>query len=187
MTLTGDATAMRDAFGPIVQIGYLVDDLDAAVARWTGRLGVGPWTVFRNVTLDGRYRGEATVVGMHVALGYRDGLQIELIEVTNHAPSPYRGADGHRLKGIHHVAWLVDDRDAAVAAMTARGLTLAFEAGNPGTKVAYLESPDEPGVLFEYIESPATRTLIAEGVAATRDWDGSNPVTVIDFAAPGSG
>lgn len=172
-------------FGRINQIGYLVDDLDAAIARWTDRLGVGPWTVFRNVSLNGRYRGQETMVTMDVALGYQGDMQIELILVTNDAPSPYRDASGKRILGAHHIAWLVDDRDAAVAKVVAKGLKIAFEAENPGTRVAYMESDDDPGVLYEFIESESTRGLIEQGIAATRNWDGSNPVTVIDFAQLG--
>ena len=48
--------------GPIDQIGYLTVDLDAAVARWTRQLGVGPWTLFRNVALNGEYREQPTRV-----------------------------------------------------------------------------------------------------------------------------
>ena len=39
--------------GPIDQIGYVVADLDRSIARWRKRHDVGPWTVFRNVRLDG--------------------------------------------------------------------------------------------------------------------------------------
>lgn len=32
-------------YGPIDQIGYLVDNLDASIQRWIAHMGVGPWTV----------------------------------------------------------------------------------------------------------------------------------------------
>lgn len=91
--------------GPIDQIGYVTADLDRAVERWTRQLGVGPWTVFRNVVLDGEYRGAPTRVSIDVALSYQGAVQIEFIEPTSDAPSPYRGPDGAVLEGIHHVAW----------------------------------------------------------------------------------
>ena len=158
----------RAMFGKIDQIGYLVADLDASIARWSAHAGLGPWTVFRNVALAGRYRGEPTHVTMDVALAYQDDVQIELIASTNDAPSPYRSADRTPILGIHHVAWIVDDRDAAVAVATARGLTVAFEAENPATKVAYLEDRDEPGVLYELIEGAQMRAMLREGIAAAR-------------------
>ncbi|MGH6782455.1 MAG: VOC family protein [Sphingomonadaceae bacterium] len=170
-------------YGPIDQIGYLVDDLDASIQRWITLMGVGPWTVFRNVSLDGRYRGHAGVVTMDVGLAYQGDVQIELIKITNETPSPYRDAAGQPILGVHHVAWVVDDLATAVARAEADGLKVAFAAASPGTRVAYMEAEGEPGVLFEFIESPATRDMIGAGIAATKAWDGTNPVHTIDFAA----
>ncbi|WP_224788980.1 VOC family protein [Pandoraea terrae] len=170
-------------FGPIDQIGYLVDDLEESIGRWLKHMGVGPWTVFRNVSLEGRYRGQPGTVTMDVALAYQGDIQIELIKVTNDAPSPYRDATGKPILGAHHVAWVVDDLDAAVARVTANGMTVAFEASNPATRVAYLESVGEPGVLFEFIQGAGMRDMIREGIAATRVWDGANPVQTINIAA----
>lgn len=166
---------------PIDQIGYLVADMDASIERWITHMGVGPWTVFRNVALEGRYRGERCAVTMDVGLAYQGEIQIELIKITNHEPSPYRDKTGHSIVGIHHVAWVVDDLDAAVARATARGLTIAFEAANSVTRVAYLESLDEPGVLLEFIEGAGMREMIQSGITATRDWNGRNPVQSFDM------
>lgn len=169
-------------YGPIDQIGHLVDDLDASIDRWIRLMGVGPWTVFRNVSLNGQYRGAAGIVTMDVGLAYQGDVQIELIKITNATPSPYRDDAGRPILGIHHVAWVVDDLDATVARAVADGLKPVFEASNPASRVAYLEAPGEPGVLFEFIAGEGMRAMIDAGIAATRAWDGSNPVTVIDAA-----
>jgi methylmalonyl-CoA/ethylmalonyl-CoA epimerase len=58
-----------------------------------------------------------------------------------------------------------------------------FRAASPGTRVVYFEMAGQPGMMFEFIESPATRELIASGIAATRTWDGTDPFTVFDLAA----
>jgi len=170
-------------YGPIQQIGYLVDDLDASIARWIEMLGIGPWTVFRNVGLDGTYRGKAGVVTMDVALAYQGDVQIELIKATNQTPSPYRTEAGTPIFGVHHVAWMVDDLEAVIAGAIADGMTLAFRASNPATEVAYMERAEEPGLLFEFIQGQGMREMVAAGIAATRSWDGSNPVHEIDTAA----
>ncbi|KUY75500.1 VOC family protein [Burkholderia sp. RF4-BP95] len=169
--------------GPVDQIGYVVADLDRSIARWRARHDAGPWTVFRDVRLDGRYLGETVTVTMDVGLTYLGGVQIELIHVTNDAPSPYRDAHGQPLAGLHHVAWVVDDLDAAVARLTARGLRVVFEARNPATRVAYLDDADDPGVRVEVIESAGMRDMIARGIAEARAWDGADPVRIIDAPA----
>ncbi|NLT30944.1 MAG: VOC family protein, partial [Propionibacterium sp.] len=33
-----------------------------------------------------------------------------------------------------------------------------------------------PGTWFELIENPGMQQMIDAGIAATRDWDGSNPI-----------
>ena len=60
------------AWGPIRQLAYVVDDLDAAIERWIALHGVGPWTVYRNACMQGRYRGSDTSVLMHVGLSYQN-------------------------------------------------------------------------------------------------------------------
>ena len=47
---------------PIDQIGILTDDLDRSVNDWINRFGVGPWMVFKNVLMEGTYRGKPTSV-----------------------------------------------------------------------------------------------------------------------------
>ncbi|ANY87564.1 MULTISPECIES: VOC family protein [Pseudomonas] len=157
------------------QLGFVVQDLDQSINHWL-QLGVGPWTVFRDVQLQGNYQGQAVEVRMNVGLAYQGGLQIELIHTTSDGPSPYRDA-----QGLHHMAWLVDELDSAVARLRGRGLRPVFEAGNATTRVCYLENPNEPGVLFEVIEGAGLRQMIDHGIAQARDWDGEQPVRV--FAA----
>lgn len=170
-------------YGPIDQIGLVVDNLDASIATWIATMGVGPWLVFRNVSLNGDYRGKVGQITMDVGLSYQGDVQVELIEVTNQAASPYRDESGQPLVGLHHLAWVVEDLDATVAGAVADGLTPVFRAENPGTRVAYLEAAGEAGLLFEFIESPQTAALILEGKQASRNWDGTNPIHTIDFAA----
>lgn len=169
-------------FGAIRQIAWVVQDLEQSIANWQRVSGVGPWTCFRNVAMSGQFRGEAAKVRMHVALGYQEGMEIELIEDLGGAPSPYRAANGAPLIGMHHVAWFTEDVSADVRRGQERGMSVCFEAANEVTRVAYLEDPREPRLLFEFIEMNA---LMREGfearLAAARTWRGDDPVQVIDL------
>ncbi|WP_018177712.1 VOC family protein [Jongsikchunia kroppenstedtii] len=167
------ATASRE---PIVQVGYVVDDLDAGIKHWIDTAGMGPWTVFRGVTLNGTYLGQPTTVTMHVAMGYSGETQIELMEITSDTPSPYADADGKPLLGPHHVAWLTDDLDVSLAEAKAAGQEVLFQAEGPGTRVAYVHSPTHPGPIFEYIQTDGMREMIKYGIEQTRNWDGTDPV-----------
>lgn len=172
---------------PIAQIGLVVTDLDAAIRRWHTTVGLGPWTVYRNVSMQTEYRGRPGVVTIDVGLAQQAETQIELIQPTNDGPSPYRDDDGRAREGLHHLAWLSDDLDATLKEVTANGLKLVFRAESPGTRVAYVEQENEPGLLFEYIESPQNREQIAAAVEAARSWDGREPITTtIDLATVGN-
>jgi hypothetical protein len=173
----------RRAWGPIKQIAYVVEELDASIERWIESFGVGPWLVYRNATMRGRYRDANTAVKIHVGLSYQGDVQIELIQVISDTPSPYQDAAGRSRTGMHHIAWHAADLDGTVAAAMARGLRPVFEASNGVVRVAYMESPQEPGPLFEFIEaSPIILDGFAAGMQAAGDWDGhSEPVHVIDL------
>ncbi len=172
-------------FGPIRQIAYLVENLDAAIRHWIDFAGVGPWTVYKNASMRGHFRGVETVVNMDVGLSYQGELQIELIRVTSRTPSPYQDAAGRTLVGMHHIAWHSRDIDGDVAKAEERGLTPAFVVSNGAVRVAYMESAQEPGLLLEFIEAaPIVLEGFAAGVKASREWDGArDPIQIIDFEA----
>jgi methylmalonyl-CoA/ethylmalonyl-CoA epimerase len=170
------------SFGPIRQIAWIVQDLEESVASWLRVSGVGPWTCFRNVAMTGTLRGAPVTVRMHVALGYQDGMEIELIQDLGAGPSPYRSGQGAPLIGMHHVGWFSADVAADVARGTERGMSVCFEAANEVTRVAYLEDTREPKLLFEFIEMNAAMRAGFEGrLAAARTWSGGDPVQVFDL------
>ncbi|QKS01411.1 VOC family protein [Sphingomonas sp. CL5.1] len=171
--------------GPIRQIAWLTEDLDAATGRWRTFAGIGPWTVYRNVTLEGRYRGRSARVTIDVALSYQDGTQIEIIRPHGRGPSPYHDEGGRVRVGMHHVAWLVQNVAAAKETATKGGLDLLFEAeaGGGATRVAYLQAPDDPAMLLELIAAtPATLEGFHTGAEASRYWDGVSAGQELDLS-----
>jgi hypothetical protein len=173
------------AYGPIRQIAYVVEDVDASMQHWMDYAGIGPWTIYRNTTLRGHCRGVDTAVKIHVGLSYQGEVQIELIQPISTTPSPYQDTQGRSLTGLNHIAWLSQDIDGDLAKARRRGLTAAFEASNGAVRVAYMESAAEPGLLLEFIEAaPVVLDVFAAGIQAARDWDGSRqPLNFIDFEA----
>ncbi|MFE3442708.1 VOC family protein [Nocardia sp. NPDC059180] len=165
---------------PVMQVGYVVADLDVSIQEWVQNTGIGPWTVFRGARLDGRYEGADTTVTMDVAMGYSGEVQIELMQITSATPSPYADESGALKLGPHHIAWTTDDLDASVEQARERGLTVLFAATGPGTKIAYLQSPAQQGVVYEYIQSDGMREMVAYGIAQARTWDGADPVREVN-------
>jgi len=169
--------------GPLRQVGYVVQNLDAAIAQWLDLTRRGPWTCFRNAVLEGHLDARPVTVTIDVALGYVDGLEIELIAPRS-SVSPYHGKDGRLLVGVHHVAWFSDDLARSIAKARSRGMQLTFEAGNPVTRVAYLESATVPGQRIEFIQYTADGLAgWRQRVEAARTWDGTNAIQVYDLAS----
>lgn len=184
--VTTQATAVSEVLGPVRQLGYVVENLDAAVAAWSDRLGIGPWMLIKNIPLASVYRGTSSTPVIDIALGYRGELQIELIEQTNDAPSPYVDYIRRGQFGLHHTAFMTETIATTVAALRQAGLEIECDIQMPtGGRYIYFASP-VPGekTFIELLEAtPQNKALIAEGTLAAARWDGSEPPTVIDFAA----
>ena len=80
---------------------------------------------------------------------------LELLEPTD--PSSAIGRFLEKRSGLHHVCVLVDDLDAALAGMKARGVPLLDETprvGAGGCRVAFVHPKGAAGVLLELKEQP---------------------------------
>jgi hypothetical protein len=65
----------------IIQIAYLVENIDRAMPAYTELLGVGPWFKRGPLTADtARYRGEPTDVDVTIARGFTGHLMVEWIQ-----------------------------------------------------------------------------------------------------------
>ncbi len=162
--------------GPVMQIAFVPDDFDAALAHWTDVMGVGPFYLIENIQLeDMRYLGEPSNCVFTLALAYWGDMQIELIRQENDAPSIYRDAKGGAL---HHMCILTGDIAEAKATALAAGCKLLVEAkvGDDGG-VIYVDPGGGPGSIVEILQ-PATGSdaLFSMIKAASVGWDGSEPV-----------
>ena len=175
--------------GPIRQLGYVVENLDRAVEAWSTALGVGPWTIIRNIPLHSTYRGTTSLPLIDIALGYRGGMQIELIKQNNYAPSPYHPFIERGQYGLHHTAFVSEQIDEDVRHLQQAGPELVCDINMPtGGRYVYFQSP-VPGeqTFIELLEAtPAMRQMFEQGIAATAAWDGRSPPVLIDFASMAS-
>ena len=122
---------MSRLFGPIRQNGYVVRDIQAAMAHWIEVLHVGPWFYFERVQTDYfRHRGTESGVEMSIALANAGDLQIELIQQRNDAPSMYKEFLDAGREGLQHVAFWSTDYQAATRSVTKAG-SVANADGSP--------------------------------------------------------
>ena len=176
---------MSRLFGPIFQTAYVVEDLDAALAHWTGTLGVGPFFLFPTpLPFDWlEVNGDRTTgydILSAAALAFSGETMIEII-VPGSDPSPYRDFLAAGRRGLHHLGTVATDYGAQMAAARAAGITVAAEGELPLSRFAYLDTDAVmPGTMIELIEMrPAMVELFASIRAASVGWDGGDAVRAL--------
>jgi methylmalonyl-CoA/ethylmalonyl-CoA epimerase len=129
----------------IYHLGYAVEDIEAAARFYSENFGAEPT--------------EPEVVEEQgiVATMFRVGeSMIELVQPTR-PDSPVRRFLERRGEGVHHVAYEVEDLEAALRELKRNGVELVDEeprAGAGGTRVAFVHPKSAFGVLTELVELP---------------------------------
>ena len=143
-------------FGPIVQLGYLVPDIERAARHWTETLGVGPFFLIEHTPFTELwYRGRAISADQSAALAQWGDLQIELIEPVSGAVEPYLPylpADrSDATPRFHHISLRRDNYDEMQAEIARLGLPFVCEGGIPDLLYTYLDGRSTFGHYVEYV------------------------------------
>jgi hypothetical protein len=161
------------------QLAFVVDDLLAAARRWVDVFGIGPFHILKPSVASVWYRGESLTVPMQVAASQAGPTQIELIEQKDNAPSVYRELYGPGAGGVHHIATVVKDFEAAKGFYERRGYERVMEILSAPMHVAYFDTRKDFGLYTEVIEADPTfvgyLTKIAQTCGA---WDGKDPLRI---------
>jgi hypothetical protein len=162
----------------IVQNGYVVRDLDAAVAGWARTTGLGPFLVTPPTEFEARYHGRATTLRARAALAQAGDLQIELIQPLGGGPSIYTDGFPHGGEGLHHVCMIVEELGSELARYESRGIPVVLSAAYFGIRLAYLDARAALGSYLELVEDgPQIRGFYAAVRSAAEEWDGvTDPV-----------
>jgi catechol 2,3-dioxygenase-like lactoylglutathione lyase family enzyme len=169
--------------GPIRQVGYVVTDLDAALASWVN-LDVGPWFVMRGMQLRALYRGEPCEVTLSLALANSGEMQFELIYQHDDTPSIYTEFLESQGPGFHQLAYWAADYDATLASIRDAAWPVVWSGGEDlGARFAYVEPPNGPTHISQIIEIMEL-TDVTDGMAQyvreiAASWDGSDPIRVL--------
>lgn len=127
----------------IDHLGIAVKDMEAGKTFWRDVLGLG-------------FEGTETVAEQKVTTGFFPvgESEVELLEST--APDgPVAKYIEKRGQGIQHLAFRVDDIDAALEELKGKGVRLIDETprkGAGGARIAFLHPKSTGGVLVELCE-----------------------------------
>ena len=127
----------------IDHIGIAVSNLQESLSFWETSLGI-------------ELHGIEEVAEQHVRTAFLPvgGTEIELLEPTRPDSSVARFIE-KRGEGLHHIAIRVDDIEAALAELKAKGVQLIDESprsGAGGTRIAFVHPKSTHGVLLELCE-----------------------------------
>lgn len=159
------------AIGPIYQLAFVVEDLDAAIDQWVGD-GAGPFWLFDDF-------GFAEVVEpsgaasprFDIALGYFGDVNIELMQILDDPGGLFRATE---LPQPHHVARLTRDLDTEIAKIGEPVLLKGtFPTGQPA---AFVDTKGSRGMLTEIIQyDEMVDGMLSAMRDGAKDWDGSEP------------
>lgn len=132
--------------GKIEHVALAVEDLDAAVAHYAEVWG-----------LEVSHRERVEDQGVEEAMLPLGDSFLQLLGPTG--PDTTVGKFvARRGEGLHHIAYEVDDLDAALAELKDKGVPLIDEAprrGGRGHMVAFVHPKGNHGLLVELIQKPA--------------------------------
>lgn len=174
---------MSQPTGAVMQIAYVVEEMDKALEHWLNKINVGPFFLLKNLeVVDPRYRGEPTDLDIDIALGYSGGVCVELIKQNCDSPSVYRELLNSKGEGFHHWGVFSDNFEQDLARYQQQGYAAAFTGRVAiGARYAYMDSTADLGGMIELIEAtPNVRDLFGNLESAARDWDGSDPIRRVE-------
>ncbi|MAG33956.1 MAG: hypothetical protein CL908_24005 [Deltaproteobacteria bacterium] len=172
-------------FGKVVQVAYLVEDIDAAMAHWLRHAGLGPWTCFRNIELETDFDGRDFTLRIHEALAYMGDLQIQLVQSLNDPGenTPYQPYVKEGRFGVHHMAFFSEDVEADIARAQEQGFERTCSMRDKGGyRYFYCQSNALPDVWIELLESySGLHEIFREGIADAASWDGRDPIRRFEY------
>ena len=166
--------------GPIHHLGYVVEDIEAAVERLVSELGAGPFLVLRDVSFEQvTSRGEAATFHHDSAFGQCGAMPIEVLQLKRLEPERVREGFSQSPPNLHHTAYVVAPDRLAEARedLERRGLPAFLHATSGDIDLTYHETARATGHHVElHADSQGLRDFFAMIHDASVEWDGSDPL-----------
>ena len=168
---------METEFGKIMQLGYVVEDVEATAAQWSSRLNVGPFYTLDNTMDQYYFRGVRTDVELRLAFGYWGSVQVELIQPLGNADTLYSCALRAAPGKLNHCATLVSDLDGLLERHNLKDRVIQSGRMHTGLNFVYLDEYLPGGLHLELIEAQeSTVQAFSAMQAIAENWDGKNPL-----------
>ena len=148
-------------FPEIGHVGYMVESVDNAVKQMGAAWGIKDFVVYDFVPKRAwTYGQEIFDCKLRIGLGTPAvGAKVELVEFVSGTNSPHEKFMKEHGENIHHIAYYIDDYDAAKSYVLEQpGAEIIFEAEIEDEALGkrrsfYFTIPGAPGV-FEFSKKP---------------------------------
>ncbi|WP_404328277.1 VOC family protein [Mesobacillus maritimus] len=135
-------------------IGIAVRDIESSIQFYVNVL---------DGELIDRYISEAVGVESEVVILEVNGDRIELLAPTNNTTSPIARFLKQKGKGVHHIAYRVEDLNKALSELEQQGIRTLPETlrtNKHGRRLIYLNPADTEGTIIEYCDYPESDVLL---------------------------
>ena len=170
---------MVKAFGPMEQIGIVVDNFEDPIKHWTEKLKVGPFFILEHLDLnDVYYQGNLTEIDFSVALAYSGDIQIELIKQHCNTPSIYNEYVKNKKNTVHHFCTFSKDINKDIKVFEDSGYkNVQGGRTQDGGSFAYLDKENNFGAILEIAQLSEGGYAMFDMIKnASKKWDGKNAI-----------
>jgi methylmalonyl-CoA/ethylmalonyl-CoA epimerase len=139
----------------IVQVGIIVDDIEAKARAWADILGL-PVPEIRVTDpaefTQAEYKGRPTTAQAKLAF-FREGpISLELIEPIGE-PSTWKDQLNEHGSSLHHVAFHIQGMKDKIALLDGKGIPLVQRGEYTGGRYAYFDGVERLGAVLELLEN----------------------------------
>jgi len=176
------SSVLGTPFGPVMQLGFVVPDLEQAAMHWVG-IGIGPFFFLEHITFAECYfKGSPLSIDMSVAVAQWGEVQVELIKQHDATPSIYTTTECSNRGGLQHLGVMTESVANSLEQLAHRGVS-AVQGGSTanGIRFAYVDTDAPPGsfpgCMIELIErGPAIEGFFNLVKEAAVGWEGRDPI-----------
>ncbi|MYK83343.1 MAG: VOC family protein [Gammaproteobacteria bacterium] len=144
---------MHEFTGQFAHVGFAIANLEKTIQKMERILGGGSFQIIDEVQVsDLSYLGTATNPRLKVGIGSINGLDIELIEQSNEAPSPYLEDIKSGLERPNHLAFASSNYDGDRNYLLQQEGEVIFSSNEAGSRFSYIRFENMPGFVVEQME-----------------------------------
>lgn len=155
-----DGVKLTDVFNEIVQVGIVVENMDAAIKGMKQVFDLDPDATSDNYYKNTWYRGEIITAPAKAAFYNFFNVQLEFLQPIGDDSSiwqDYLKEGPHHGHALHHLRFNVEDNDVASALMERSGVAKYMEGQSlvdPTARFTYYDAVPLVGFIIEAVTKP---------------------------------